>query len=234
MRVVFVMGRGIEGAGVTRYVCEFNAWLNNNGHQSSVIAINEKKWGREKAHNGTEKFMRLGRDKFETAKEYINKHDVVIYSSVPPKKSDPEVIDGFLNTLVKQVSGPKKVFLHIDHLKQSIARNANYYETAEACDMILTYSATSPFSLEFLKRNGQESISKLKLIVNGVDFDELLSNRLPYSSSRKAISYLEKRQIKDDYWNYEKEKLRTVEEKTLYRSNLIQMSSKKLHKTFSL
>lgn len=51
---------------------------------------------------------------------------------------------------------------------------------------------------------------------------------------RKAISYLEKRQIKDDYWNYEKEKLRTVEEKTLYRSNLIQMSSKKLHKTFSL
>ena len=51
---------------------------------------------------------------------------------------------------------------------------------------------------------------------------------------KKIISTLESQDIKDEYWSHEKKVLKKVLKKTSYRLNLIQMSSEKLHKTFSL
>ena len=38
MRVAILMGRGVEGCGITKYTVEMTKWLAANGHDFKVIA----------------------------------------------------------------------------------------------------------------------------------------------------------------------------------------------------
>ena len=53
MKVAIILGRGIEGCGVTRYALEEQKWYINNGIQCDIYAGTDKKWGRKDAqeHN---------------------------------------------------------------------------------------------------------------------------------------------------------------------------------------
>ena len=44
MRVSIVLGRGIEGCGVTKYSVELENWLLKNSYIPTVYACKDKKW----------------------------------------------------------------------------------------------------------------------------------------------------------------------------------------------
>ena len=48
MKVAQVLGRGVEGAGITRYVIELAAYLKKSGIDFKVYVVDDKKWGRGK------------------------------------------------------------------------------------------------------------------------------------------------------------------------------------------
>ena len=47
--IALVMGRGVEGCGVTRYTIEYKNWLEKQGKEVVVYALKEKSFSRGKA-----------------------------------------------------------------------------------------------------------------------------------------------------------------------------------------
>ena len=50
MKVALLLGRGIEGTGITRYATEQYDWLKSNDYYVRVYATDELDWGRSKSH----------------------------------------------------------------------------------------------------------------------------------------------------------------------------------------
>ena len=50
MKVAIVLGRGVEGCGVTKYTVELERWLLNNSHTPMVYASKDKRWSRNDSH----------------------------------------------------------------------------------------------------------------------------------------------------------------------------------------
>lgn len=44
MKIAIVMGRGVEGCGVTKYCVELEDWLIKNSYDTTVYASKDKKW----------------------------------------------------------------------------------------------------------------------------------------------------------------------------------------------
>ena len=51
MKVGILLGRGIEGCGVTKMAIEQAKWYNKNGHEAIIIANRDKTWPRKKTHD---------------------------------------------------------------------------------------------------------------------------------------------------------------------------------------
>jgi hypothetical protein len=49
MKVAIILGRGIEGCGVTRYALEEQDWYKKNKIECNIYASCDKKWGRKDA-----------------------------------------------------------------------------------------------------------------------------------------------------------------------------------------
>ena len=50
MKVVHILGRGIEGCGVTRFTLELKDWALKQGWDYTVYAPSDKKWTRAASH----------------------------------------------------------------------------------------------------------------------------------------------------------------------------------------
>ena len=50
-KISIVLGRGLEGCGVTKYTVELEKWLVSNNHTVTVYADKSKKWTRKDSHN---------------------------------------------------------------------------------------------------------------------------------------------------------------------------------------
>ena len=51
MKISIVMGRGIEGCGVTKFTLEQNDWFIRQGHDSTIFAPSDKSWSRKTSHD---------------------------------------------------------------------------------------------------------------------------------------------------------------------------------------
>lgn len=159
-KIAVLMGRGVEGCGVTKNVVEFQKLLG-----VEVFATMDKVWPRQNSMQFDVNYFR-GSDWNEISKksrkfedlmtcteviDRINQCDACIVFSVPSKSHPEECVDNFINML-KHIKVRKSV-VQVDHNIQSINRNAKLKEVLEQLDVIMTHSTTNPFS-QWVRKNG--------------------------------------------------------------------------------
>ena len=72
MKVAIVLGRGLEGCGVTKYTVELERWLLNNSHTPMVYASKDKRWSRNDSHEIQNLVhVRFDRDDFDDALDFM-------------------------------------------------------------------------------------------------------------------------------------------------------------------
>jgi len=162
MKIAIILGRGVEGCGVTRNAVEFLKYYSN----SRVFAITDKKWPRTDS-------MALDRYEFKCSnKEEMksvltdinNNYDAIVVYSIPSLKHSEECIDNFVE-LVQNINVPK-VMIQVDHNNASIVRNARLVDVCNAMDLILTHSLHGAFAA-YCEKNGVNTV----LNTMGVGFD---------------------------------------------------------------
>lgn len=188
MNVALILGRGIEGAGVTRYMIEICGFLRKAdiGHQ--VFVIDDKKWGRGKAQDMPEYHL-IGKEMLEPGNIFtntLNQFDYVFINSVPSVKHSQWAQDGFLR-MVKEIKTKKIVFQN-DHKIASIWRNANFFEICNQCDGIVSHSITSPFFNKLIQLFGSDIKNKFIQLHVGFNFEPLAKYRK--KEHFKKITYL--------------------------------------------
>ncbi len=144
MRISIVLGRGIEGCGVTKNAVEWESWLTKNGHITTIYASKDKKWSRNNSHNIRNLVhVRFDKDDFEQVYEGCKKSDIVIFSSLPSVNHSQKCIKNFSKLFDLNV---KKISFQHDHNKSSLRRNALIQESIEKVDMIFAHSTSGDFA----------------------------------------------------------------------------------------
>ena len=185
MKIALILGRGIEGAGVTRYMIEICGFLRKIGIEHKVYVVDDKKWGRGKSQD-MPAYENITKENIATFADILNKFDYVFINSVPSIKHSPWAVDGFLQ-MVKNIKTRKIIFQN-DHKIASIHRNANFFELCNTCDGIVSHSITSPFFNKLVTLFGGDIRQKFIQLHVGFNFDQLTKYRK--KDHVKKITYL--------------------------------------------
>jgi len=186
MKVAILLGRGIEGCGVTRYALEEQKWYINNGHECNIIASSDKKWGRKDSQ--VHDIKEFGLNQIDGIVDDLNEnYDIVYYQSLPAKKGySEEYQNAFYNKLVCSVTKPIKLSHQNDHKIQSVSRNFMIWETMAQMDACFTHSLDSPFAKKMRENNPGVVLVKMGL---GFDFDSLKQYWKPTETQKRRLSY---------------------------------------------
>jgi len=144
--ISIIMGRGIEGCGVTKFTLEQLAYHKSVGDSVKVFASKDKSWTRKNAHNVEEIECFKFADK-ELASNMIrecNEKDFVIINSLPPL-SAPDAAKETFQRLLDEVKVPIALIQH-DHAMASIRRNACLDEAIKRADVIFAHSPSNGFA----------------------------------------------------------------------------------------
>lgn len=150
--IFLIMGRGIEGCGVTKFSIEFAKYLKKLDIPHASFAFNDKKWTRRKSHE-LKDIMQLSLENdehFEKFKELIqSKATTVVINSLPSEGHT----DLFKQRFAEILNFDKKyiLFQH-DHARMSIQRNACLDEAIRASDICYAHSTTNYFA-EYVENN---------------------------------------------------------------------------------
>jgi len=152
MKVAILMGRGIEGCGVSKFTIEMTKYLKKNGHECTVIASKDKTWSRVNSHVMPNlMYVKFAEDvNIDSVADACNSCDLVIINSLPPfahKKNqnyDLKVAENFRKILNK-ISAPSVLFQH-DHNKISIIRNDCLKESIDKSKVLFAHSPTGDFA----------------------------------------------------------------------------------------
>lgn len=183
MKVTIILGRGIEGCGVTKFAVEQVKWFKNNGHETHVFAVNDKKWTRTDSHD-TAEFAQLKIAKPDQADLIINQanqSDVVIINSLPSVKHPEKCLEQFTR-IIDSIKVPMINVQH-DHSIQSIRRNACQEQVVKKSIINFSHSSTSDFAKYVTEITAgfedlftDASSTAAKTVINfqpGIDFDSI-------------------------------------------------------------
>ena len=161
-KVAIILGRGVEGCGVTKNAVEFNNYYKN----STIFAVDDKKWPRiNSMHVDRRDFTGADAASVGAVVDTINReYDLVIVFSVPSLKHSEETAENFIGML-RAINKPKSL-IQVDHNFASIARNARLDEVCECMDVLMTHSLAGAFA-QWCTREGVST----PLITMGVGFD---------------------------------------------------------------
>ena len=146
MKVAIIMGRGIEGCGVTKFTVEQTKWLAKNGHEFTVFSSKDKSWTRKNAHD-VSNVVQLKFAKAEETNKMIagcNEADVVIINSLPSIGHPDECINQFKRAL-NEITKPVVLIQH-DHSSHSIRRNAAIDESIRKASILFGHSSRNDFA----------------------------------------------------------------------------------------
>ena len=184
MKIAIIMGRGIEGCGVTKFTVEQTKWLSKNGHDHVVFSSKDKSWTRKNAHD-VSNVVQLKFSKPEEMNKLIegcNKADVVIINSLPSLSHPEECIRQF-NRALEEITKPIVLIQH-DHSALSIKRNACIEEAVKRANVIFGHSRANDFAKYVSEVTGGGGLAGFfgdddsKTILNfqpGLDFDSVRS-----------------------------------------------------------
>ena len=182
MKIAIVMGRGIEGCGVTKFTVEQTKWLTKNGYDFTVYSSKDKSWTRKNAHD-VSNVVQLKLAKPEETQKMIdgcNASDVIIINSLPSIGHPEECINQFKRFL-NEVNKPIVLIQH-DHSSLSIKRNAAIDESIDKAVLLFGHSSRNDFSRLVESRTGSGGLADFfgetegKKILNfqpGMDFDSV-------------------------------------------------------------
>ena len=178
MKIIHILGRGIEGCGVTRFTLEMKDWALTQGWDYKIYATKDKKWTRAKSHDLDENVIQ---QKFgdkpargdvafgvDNIIEDTKDADMVVIGSLPSKGHPDDCIKNF-NKLIDNIK-TKVVMIQHDHKMMSIRRNAVLNETIKRADVIFSYSTKSPF-MEYCRELGTDAA--LYNFCNGIDISTI-------------------------------------------------------------
>ena len=115
MKIAIVLGRGLEGCGVTKNAVEWEVWLKSEGHIPTIYASKDKKWSRNNSHDIENLVhVRFDRDDFNQVYEGCKDSDLIIFSSLPSTGHSQKCIENFNKLFDLNV---KKVSFQHDHNK---------------------------------------------------------------------------------------------------------------------
>lgn len=136
-KILILMGRGIEGCGITRSVSEFKKFY---GDDVQVWATSDFDWIREGDEQyGFNKFLGADWVQCQAVVELADKADHVITYSLPSKDKHPkECQDNFLKML--KTIKTHKTMIHCDHSNHAMHNNANLTEIMQAVDLMMAHS----------------------------------------------------------------------------------------------
>ena len=144
MKISIVLGRGVEGCGVTKYTAELEWWLQENKHFPIIYADKSKKWSRNDVHGLINLVhVNFGKDEFEEVYEGCKSSDLIIFNSLPSVNHNKKSQDGFSKLLDLDV---RKVLIQHDHNKSSLRRNALLEESFQKSDVLFAHSTTGDFA----------------------------------------------------------------------------------------
>jgi len=148
--IAIVLGRGIEGCGVTKYTVELESWLLGKGHNVTVYSPKDKKWSRNNVHELQNLIhVRFDKDEFDQVYDGCKNSDLMIIISLPSISHSKKCEANFLKLL--DLSLPK-VSIQLDHYMASLKRNLCLYESVKNVDLVFALSTTGAFS-EYVKTN---------------------------------------------------------------------------------
>ena len=170
MKIAIVLGRGLEGCGVTKYSVELEWWLYENNYSVTVYVDKSKKWARNDSH-GFKNLVHVnfGKDEFEQVYEGCKSSDLIIFNSLPSVGHSEESQKSFSKLLDLNVL---KVFIQHDHNKSSLRRNVLLQESFEKSDILFAHSLTGDFA-DMVNTPNLFDLKKrtLNLMQPGIDFD---------------------------------------------------------------
>lgn len=184
MKIAIIMGRGIEGCGVTKFTVEQTKWFAKNGHDFIVFSSKDKSWTRKNAHD-VSNVIQLKFAKPEETDKLIagcNAADVVIINSLPSIGHPDECITQFKRAL-NEITKPIVLIQH-DHSSLSIKRNAAIDESIGKARILFGHSSRNDFARAVESSTGGGGLAgffdedKSKTILNfqpGMDFDSIRS-----------------------------------------------------------
>jgi hypothetical protein len=143
--IYVVMGRGIEGCGVTKFSIELSKYFQKKGIEYRCIAFNDKKWTRRKSHAFNIEQISLENE--QSYDMFINRAkeecDTIIINSLPSSSHSKVFIDRFKQFLKLNV---KFVLIQHDHASRSIQRNECLKEAIEASSVCFSHSKNNYFT----------------------------------------------------------------------------------------
>ena len=170
MKIALVLGRGVEGVGVTKNVVEFQKLFPS----AEIFASIDKEWDRRNSMEFDVNYYR-GTD-WDTvskqSKKYpdlmtctdvidsINQMDMCIIFSLPskPAGASKSHSEEYANNFLKMLDEIKvrKSLVNVDHNAASLHRNANLVEVCNKLDVLLCHDINNPFG-EWVRKNNIET-----------------------------------------------------------------------------
>ena len=144
--ISIIMGRGIEGCGVTKFTIEQCKYYERNGYDYKVFASKDKSWTRKNSHK-TDNIQQLKfakSDEVDAMIKCINKSDIAIINSLPALSLKEEAIENF-KRMLSEIKVPVALIQH-DHAMQSIRRNGALDEAIKKANIIFVHSTTNDFA----------------------------------------------------------------------------------------
>lgn len=152
MKIVILLGRGIEGCGVTKHTVELQNWLKKHNHSVVTYANKTKKYCRATAHTHTITELKFSDESASNAiLDMCNDADYVVVNSFPATKHKEKDITAF-NNLIAAIKSRIIVIQH-DHNIISIRRNAGMMETVAKAHAIFAHATTNAF-VEHIRNAG--------------------------------------------------------------------------------
>lgn len=166
-RVAHILGRGIEGCGVTMAAVQLQ-----KGVGGTIYADMTKKWPRGKGIIFNRVEFKSKESWQQIAQEINDSYDLVVIHSVPATSMDDDTTNSFLR-MIKAIT-VRKASINHDHKMASITRNANLKEICINVDILATHSLQNDFCRWLVKNEVTTPVVKMEL---GFDYD---SHRAKY------------------------------------------------------
>lgn len=169
MKITILLGRGIEGCGVTKHTIELMKWLKKNNHSVETFANKVKKYTRSDSHIHAINEIKFSKEEaFNQITASCNDSDYVIINSFPAIKYEQKEIDAF-QRIIDSIE-TKIIVIQHDHNIISIKRNACMLETIAKSYKIYTHSVSNAF-VEYVRELGfNHTIKKFQ---PGFNFDDI-------------------------------------------------------------
>ena len=161
MKIGVILGRGVEGVGVTKNVVEFQKLFPG----VEIFATMDKLWPRRESMDFPVTYFR-GADWDMVSKPVkkfpnliacndvvhrINQLDLCIIWSIPSKSHSEDCIDNFIRMIAN--INVRKGLVQVDHKMASITRNARLADVCNNVDVLMCHSVENDFARWTQKNN---------------------------------------------------------------------------------